>query len=63
MPQSSALAAYRALYAFGDSLSDAGNLSITTTVAGAPQPVSPPYYKQQYGPIGGTVFSNGPTWT
>jgi phospholipase/lecithinase/hemolysin len=62
MPQGSALAAYSALYAFGDSLSDAGNLSITTAAAGAPQPVSPPYYKQQYGPISGTVFSNGPTW-
>ena len=62
MPQSSALPVYSALYAFGDSLSDAGNLSITTTAAGAPQPVSPPYYKQQYGPISGTVFSNGPTW-
>ncbi len=62
MPQSSALPVYSALYAFGDSLSDAGNLSITTAAAGAPQPVSPPYYKQQYGPISGTVFSNGPTW-
>ncbi len=62
MPQSSALPVYSGLYAFGDSLSDAGNLSITTAAAGAPQPVSPPYYKQQYGPISGTVFSNGPTW-
>jgi len=62
MPQNPALAAFSAVYAFGDSLSDAGNLSILTTAAGATQPVSPPYYKQQYGPISGNVFSNGPTW-
>jgi phospholipase/lecithinase/hemolysin len=62
MPQSSALPAYSAIYAFGDSLSDAGNISITTTAAGATQPVSPPYLKQQYGPIAANVFSNGPTW-
>ncbi len=62
MPQSPALAAFSTIYAFGDSLSDAGNLSILTAATGASQPVSPPYYKQQYGPIGGTVFSNGPTW-
>jgi len=61
MPQNPALAAFGAVYAFGDSLSDAGNLSILTTVTGT-QPVSPPYYKQQYGSISGTVFSNGPTW-
>ena len=47
MPQNPALAAFSAVYAFGDSLSDAGNLSILTTAAGATQPVSPPYYKQQ----------------
>ncbi len=45
------------IYAFGDSLSDAGNLSTST---GAP--VSPPYYKAQYGSSSGTVFSNGPVW-
>jgi len=61
MPQNPALAAFGAVYAFGDSLSDAGNLSILTTVTGT-QPVSPPYYKQQYGSTSGTVFSNGPTW-
>src|SRR5271165_1129750 len=62
MSQSSALPTYSAIYAFGDSLSDAGNLSITTTAAGAPEPVSPPYYQERYGAITGTVFSNGPTW-
>ena len=62
MPQNPALTAFSAVYAFGDSLSDAGNLSILTAAAGATQPVSPPYYKQQYSPISGNVFSNGPTW-
>jgi phospholipase/lecithinase/hemolysin len=62
MSQTSALPPFSAIYAFGDSLSDAGNLSITTTLALATQPVSPPYFKEQYGPISGNVFSNGPTW-
>src|SRR5580704_8268945 len=62
MSQNSALPSYSAIYAFGDSLSDAGNLSVTTSAAGATKPVSPPYYKEQYGPITGNVFSNGPTW-
>ena len=62
MPQSSPLPAYSALYAFGDSLSDAGNLSLFTALTGTPQPVSPPYYKQQYGSVSGSVFSNGPIW-
>jgi phospholipase/lecithinase/hemolysin len=62
MSQNSAPPSYSAIYAFGDSLSDAGNLSITTSAAGATKPVSPPYYKEQYGPITGNVFSNGPTW-
>src|ERR1700684_1383316 len=53
---------YSAIYAFGDSLSDAGNLSITTSVADATEPFSPPYYQEKYGPISGNVFSNGPTW-
>lgn len=52
---------YSALYSFGDSLSDAGNLSITTTASGV-EPVSPPYYQEKYGSISGNVFSNGPTW-
>nr|WP_294527081.1 SGNH/GDSL hydrolase family protein [uncultured Rhodopila sp.] len=62
MSQSSALPTYSAIYAFGDSLSDAGNLSISTKAAGAQEPVSPPYFTQQYGTSTGTVFSNGPTW-
>jgi phospholipase/lecithinase/hemolysin len=62
MPSSSAVPNYSAIYAFGDSLSDAGNLSIVTSIAFATQPVSPPYYGEQYGPIAGNVFSNGPTW-
>jgi phospholipase/lecithinase/hemolysin len=59
LAMSSSLPTYGAIYAFGDSLSDAGNLSIST--AGT-TPVSPPYYKQQYGILSGNVFSNGPTW-
>ncbi len=62
MPQSSALPTYSALYAFGDSLSDGGNLSILTSPTGTTRPVSPPYYSEQYGKVGGSVFSNGPTW-
>lgn len=62
MPQSSALPTYSAIYAFGDSLSDAGNLSNLTTLAGSTEPVSPPYFTQHYGLISGNVFSNGPTW-
>ncbi len=62
MAQTSSLPAYSALYAFGDSLSDAGNLSIFTSVAGATEPVSPPYYQEKYGAVSGNVFSNGPTW-
>jgi phospholipase/lecithinase/hemolysin len=59
---SSSLPTYSAIYAFGDSLSDAGNLSISTSAVGVTTPVSPPYYKQQYGILSGNVFSNGPTW-
>ena len=62
MSDNTALPTYSALYAFGDSLSDAGNLSITTTAALATQPVSPPYCRQQYGAVSGNVFSNGPVW-
>ena len=62
MAQTPSLPTYRAIYAFGDSLSDAGNLSNITSAAGATEPVSPPYYKEQYGSGSGTVFSNGPTW-
>jgi phospholipase/lecithinase/hemolysin len=42
---------YSALYVFGDSLSDAGNVYIGTH---GTEPVSPPYYPG--------VFSNGPVW-
>ncbi|GAC1339942.1 MAG: hypothetical protein NVSMB18_09070 [Acetobacteraceae bacterium] len=55
---------FSALYSFGDSLSDAGNISILTSIAGT-IPVSPPYYETSYGPFGtfsATVFSNGPVW-
>jgi len=62
MPESSALPTYSAIYAFGDSLSDAGNLSITTSAGGVPFPVSPPYFTEQYGSTSAAVFSNGPTW-
>jgi len=62
MTQSAPLPAYGALYAFGDSLSDAGNVSISTSAALATEPVSPPYYQEKYGAISGNVFSNGPTW-
>ncbi len=62
MPQTVPLPAYDALYAFGDSLSDAGNVSISTSITPDPIPVSPPYSRAQYGSIGAAVFSNGPTW-
>jgi phospholipase/lecithinase/hemolysin len=58
----SPLPAFSALYAFGDSLSDAGNLSLLTALTGTPEPVSPPYFQENYGLVSGTVFSNGPTW-
>lgn len=61
MPQNPGLS-FSAIYAFGDSLSDAGNDTLVTSVALAPEPVSPPYYGEQYGPVAGNVFSNGPTW-
>jgi phospholipase/lecithinase/hemolysin len=56
MSQNAALPTYSAIYAFGDSLSDAGNLSnVTFGIV----PASPPYYEEPYGD---NVFSNGPTW-
>jgi phospholipase/lecithinase/hemolysin len=61
MSQASALPTYSALYAFGDSLSDSGNVSIVTRLTGT-TPVSPPYFQETYGAITGNVFSNGPTW-
>jgi phospholipase/lecithinase/hemolysin len=56
------LPTYSTIYAFGDSLSDAGNLSITTSAGGVPFPVSPPYFTEHYGSTSAAVFSNGPTW-
>ena len=48
-------AQYSAIYAFGDSLSDAGNAYIATMGA---TPPTPPYASVNgYG-----VFSNGPVW-
>jgi phospholipase/lecithinase/hemolysin len=61
MATTPALPTYSVLYAFGDSLSDAGNLSLATVLTGV-TPVSPPYYQENYGLLSGNVFSNGPTW-
>ncbi len=46
--------AYTAMYSFGDSLSDVGNVYIASGVFGTPVPLSPPYYPGR--------FSNGPNW-
>lgn len=54
--------AFSTIYAFGDSLSDAGNDYILTTPTGTPEPVAPPYFLEHYGIISAAVFSNGPTW-
>jgi len=62
MSQTSALPTYSTIYAFGDSLSDGGNLSNIPGALGSPEPVSPPYFKETYGSSSGNVFSNGPTW-
>ena len=48
---------YSTIYAFGDSLSDAGNDSIATGASNLfgitdRIPVSPPYYQTSYGPFG-----------
>ena len=52
---------FTGIYAFGDSLSDAGNNSLLTSLFGA-EPVSPPYYSASYGGTKAATFSNGPTW-
>jgi len=62
MSSTPSLPSFSALYAFGDSLSDAGNLSIALSLTGTVEPVSPPYYQEQYSSGQGNVFSNGPTW-
>jgi hypothetical protein len=60
---------YSIIYAFGDSLSDAGNAWLPTngpvaTVLGlSPEPVSPPYFQEIYNNVTADVFSNGPVWT
>jgi len=69
----SGLPAPTVIYAFGDSLSDAGDASLFSQTSYAaslgysPFPVSPPYADESYPAIGGGsvtagVFSNGPIW-
>lgn len=59
---------YSTIYAFGDSLSDAGDVYLLTssplaaTLGLSPQPVSPPYYQETYGTLTADIFSNGPNW-
>jgi phospholipase/lecithinase/hemolysin len=59
---------FSTIYAFGDSLSDAGNDSVLTSTFASTEPVSPPYYHTNVPIVGGiasesaTVFSNGPVW-
>ena len=63
MAGTKSLPTYSALYAFGDSLSDAGNDYILTTSQGDPAlPVSPPYHAERYGSVTGTTFSNDAPW-
>lgn len=45
---------FDAIYVFGDSYSDVGNIFAVTTAAGQPTPPSPPYFHGR--------FSNGPIW-
>jgi phospholipase/lecithinase/hemolysin len=52
---------FSTIYAFGDSLSDAGNISTLTSVSGTTEPVSPPYFQENYGSAVGNVSSTGPT--
>ncbi len=60
---------FSTIYAFGDSLSDAGNAWLLTNspyAAGlnlSPEPVSPPYFREVYNTVTTDVFSNGPVWT
>ena len=65
---------YSAIYSFGDSLSDAGEIyllstSVLATAFGlTPGPASPPYYSESYtAALGGGIvvadlYSNGPVW-
>ena len=55
---------YSTIYAFGDSLSDAGNVSVASQLSTSIS-VSPPYFHANYSipfPASAAVFSNGPTW-
>jgi phospholipase/lecithinase/hemolysin len=60
---------FSTIYAFGDSLSDAGNAWLLTNspyAAGlqlSAEPVSPPYFRETYNNVTADVFSNGPVWT
>ena len=45
---------YDAIYVFGDSYCDVGNIFAVTSTAGQPTPPSPPYFHGR--------FSNGPIW-
>ncbi|GAN78177.1 Hint domain-containing protein [Acidisphaera rubrifaciens] len=59
---------YSTIYAFGDSLSDAGDVYLLTSsplaspLGLSPEPVSPPYYQETYGTVKADIFSNGPNW-
>ena len=46
--------AFSAVYSFGDSLSDVGNVFVSSILAGRPPYPPPPYYLGE--------FSNGPNW-
>jgi phospholipase/lecithinase/hemolysin len=61
MPATSNTSSISTIYAFGDSLSDAGNVSLITALIGE-EPVSPPYNSQSYGLVSASEFSNGPVW-
>ncbi len=60
---------YSVIYAFGDSLSDAGNTyllsisDIASALGFSHTPVSPPYAQISYNGVSADVFSNGPVWT
>ncbi|MBS0640822.1 MAG: GDSL family lipase, partial [Proteobacteria bacterium] len=43
MPENAPSPPYSVIYAFGDSLSDSGNISIFSSKSGLPFPASPPY--------------------
>ena len=59
---------YQAIYSFGDSLSDAGDAWLLTNSVYAAafgrtaEPVSPPYFQENYGGTIANVFGNGPLW-